>query len=653
MPNLNLTTRDGIAVITFDREGSSANLFDRRTLEELDDAIASVAANSALKGLMFRSAKPSIFIAGADLHVLANADAGELSSLIDFGQKVFNRVEDLRIPTVAAIHGACAGGGYELSLACDWRVASDSKKTKIGLPETQLGILPAWGGSTRLPALLGLPSALALILGGKLQAAKAAKFKGMVDEVVPPEHLEPFAESMLARGKRKRKIHWLLHQPFIASRIKAKAKGSLLSKTRGLYPGPEEALEVACSSVGRSRDESLRAEREAILRLSSRSETKQLLRLFFLQEKAKKNMPVHAEPKTIEKTAVIGAGIMGSGIAYWLSTRGVTVILRDVSAEAIAKGLHGISKLYREAAGRRVLTLVEAARGFDRIHAAEVPVSLKQCDLVIEAAVEDLEIKKRIFADLSARVSPGTLLATNTSALPIHELADVIDQPERLLGLHFFNPVHRMQLVEVVRAPSTSDETLATGVAFVRKIGKVPVVVKDSPGFLVNRVLMPYLVEAARIFDEGGDPEKIDRAMLDFGMPMGPLRLLDEVGLDVAAHVAKTLAAAFPERMRAPEIVVRLLEKGHLGRKSGRGLYRYDGHRSSPDPEALALRKGNSAPDDGIAERLAGLMTEEAERCLAEGIVATADDVDLAMVLGTGYAPFRGGPMQFKPSRKP
>ncbi len=648
MPNLKLTTRDGIATITFDRDGSSANIFDRATLEELDGLITEISTYASLKGLLIRSAKPSIFIAGADLKTLSSAKGDELKALIELGQQTFNRLADLKIPTVAVIHGACVGGGLELALACDWRIASDSKKTKIGLPETQLGILPAWGGSTRLPRLVGLPSALSLILSGKLLAAKAAKHKGVVDAVVPEENLDAFAAEWISRGKRKPENHPLIHNPLSVALIRKKAGSGLLAKTRGLYPGPAAALEVVADSIGRSREESLRAERDEIIRLAGLPETHQLMRLFFLQERAKKHRHVEAEPRKIERTAVIGAGVMGSGIAYWLSTRGYPVLLRDVSPDAIAKGLAGIGKSYRDATSRRVLTPTEAARGLDRIHVSSVPVPLDRCDLVIEAAVEELGIKKKIFADLSSRVSPDTLLATNTSALPVHELAEVITNPERLLGLHFFNPVHRMQLVEVVRTPSTSDETLATGVAFVRSIGKLPVVVRDSPGFLVNRILMPYLVEAAAIFGRGADPQALDREMLDFGMPMGPLRLLDEVGLDVAIHVARTLAAAFPERMKVPEIAAKLVEKGQLGRKSGKGFYLYDSGREFPNPVALNLRSGATPLPAGTRDRLAGLMADEARLCLAEGVAETPDDIDLAMVMGTGYAPFRGGPMQFR-----
>ncbi|MFT3991322.1 MAG: 3-hydroxyacyl-CoA dehydrogenase NAD-binding domain-containing protein [Luteolibacter sp.] len=643
MSHLHLTIADFIATLTFDRHGSSANLFDRATLLELGEHLDSIAENPDLTGLLIRSAKPGIFIAGADLHTLASAHGEDLRELIELGQSTFNLLADLKIPTVAAIHGACVGGGLELALACDWRVTSDSPKTKIGLPETQLGIIPAWGGSTRLPALIGLPNALPLILAGKILPAIAAKRKGIVDAVVPQENLETFALTFLKREKRQLKRHWIFHNKPAVALIRRKVGASLYQKTRNLYPGPLAALDVVTQSVLTTRSASLQNERTAIAHLAPLPETRQLLRLFFLQENAKKQRVNSAEPHAIHHAAVIGSGIMGSGISYWLSTRGISVILRDVADAALAKGMQTISKLYADARRHHVFTPTAAARGLDQIHPSSIPVPLNRCDLVIEAAVEQLDIKKKIFADLAARTSPACILATNTSALPIHELSEVVPHPENLLGLHFFNPVHRMQLVEVVRTDSTSEATLATGVAFVRSIGKLPVVVKDSPGFLVNRILMPYLVEAARLFEQGGDPETIDRAMLDYGMPMGPLRLLDEVGLDVALHVARTLATAFPERMNVPPVVERLAEKGNLGRKSGSGFYLYP--KSKPNPAALALRTGNTPAPADVRQRLAGLMTEEAQLCLKENIAASADDIDLAMVLGTGFAPFRGGPL--------
>ncbi|MCW1883425.1 3-hydroxyacyl-CoA dehydrogenase NAD-binding domain-containing protein [Luteolibacter flavescens] len=633
-------------VLTFDRENSSANIFDRPALIELNEKLDALSAHPELEGLIIRSAKPAIFIAGADLNVLSKLQGDKLRDLIELGQATFEKLARLPYPTVAAIHGACVGGGYELALACDWRIASDASVTKIGLPETSLGIVPAWGGTTRLPRLIGLPAALPLILGGKILSAGAAKAKGLVDAVIPRENLEAHALTCIARGKRRAKSFFHLHNPVSVAVIGAKAKKSLRQKSRGLYPGPEAALDIALASCTSPVEEGFRREREAILKLAARPETRQLLRLFFLQERAKKHRVADAEPRKIGRCAVVGAGVMGAGIAYWLSTRRHEVILRDLDDDALAKGMKSISKSYDESRKRRILTPIEAARGMDRILPSSVPVPLDRCDLVIEAAVERLDIKRKVFADLSARVRPDTILATNTSALPIHELADSISHPDRLVGLHFFNPVHRMPLVEVVRTSTTSDETLATAVAFVRSIGKLPVVVKDAPGFLVNRILMPYLVEASRIFERGGDPKVIDDAMLDFGMPMGPLRLLDEVGLDVAAHVARTLAEAFPNRMSVPDLLETLIAKGHLGKKSGSGFYIYENHSNTPNPVALELRAGGESTPSDVASKLSHAMSEEARRCLDEGIAETADDIDLAMALGTGYAPFRGGPLQ-------
>lgn len=648
MNHFRLQTDASHAFLTFDREGSSANIFDRDALLQLSQMLDELANHHELKGLVIRSAKPSIFIAGADLKVLSSAQGDEMRDLIELGQAVFQKLHQLPFTTVAAIHGACVGGGYELALACDWRVASDASVTKIGLPETNLGILPAWGGTTRLTRLIGLPSALPLILGGKILTAGAAKAKGLVDAVVPRENLESHALTFLSRGKRPFAKHGFVWNSIVAPVIEAKARKELLAKTRGLYPGPMAALEVAARGSNESIEAGLQRELNAVLGLASLPETCQLLRLFFLQERAKKHRFVDVEPRVIGRCAVIGAGVMGAGIAYWLSTHGHEVILRDIDDAAIARGMKSISANYDEARSRRVMTPTEAARGMDRILSSSVPVSLDRCDLIIEAAVERLDIKRSVFADLSARARPDTILATNTSALPVHKLADVISHPERLVGLHFFNPVHRMQLVEVVRTDSTSDSTLATAVAFVRSIGKLPVVVRDSPGFLVNRILMPYLMESAGFFERGGDPKKIDDAMLDFGMPMGPLRLLDEVGLDVSLHVARTLAEAFPNRMHVPWMLEQLVAAGQLGRKSKSGFYNYHGDHATLNPAAAALRTGAEEVPSDTAARLARAMTDEAHRCLDEGVAETADDIDLAMVLGTGYAPFRGGPLQYE-----
>lgn len=639
---------DGIAILTFDQPGSSANVFNEETLRELDLVLEEVERQSAdLTGLVISSGKPSIFIAGADLKQLSTATEPKLGDLIDLGQAVLGRLASLPITTVAAINGACAGGGCELALACDWRVASDSPKTRIGLPETQLGIIPAWGGSTRLPALVGLPTALSIILSGKLFKPAVAKRKGLVDEVVPVECLLDRARASATQGKRRPKRRSLLHNPLGRALIRARARHHLMVRSRGHYPAPLRALEVASRSVSTTPLLSQRNEREAILDLAQRRKTKNLIRLFFLSEQARKLRLPNTDPLPIENATVIGAGVMGAGIAYWLSARGLRITLQDISAEALALGMQRIESHYAKAVKQGVMSKVDAARGMDRIVPDCGDFPMQRMDLVLEAATEDLDIKKKIFRRLGGRVGPETLLASNTSALPVSELADCVPYPEQFVGLHFFNPVPRMKLVEVVRAERSSDQALARSLKFVQRIGKFPVIVNDHPGFLVNRILLPYLVEAANRYADGGDPVAIDRAMLDFGMPMGPLRLLDEVGLDVALHVANTLSRAFPDQLPVPLLMEQMVRRGELGVKSGAGFYLYDQKGPRPNPSPLAQRSSAHALPDDLGAQLARTMVEEARHCLEEGVAESADDIDFAMILGTGFPPFRGGPLRY------
>jgi len=646
MKHLNLSQTDGLARLTFDRQESSANIFDTETLEELLAVVTQIREDVSITSLLICSAKSNIFVAGADIKSLASATPGELATLIDLGHQVFQILEDLTIPTVACIHGACLGGGYELALACDWRIASDAAATKIGLPETQLGIIPAWGGSTRLPKLIGLTQALPLILSGKVLSAASAQRKGLVDQVAPKEHIDQLAQKFLAKEPRKLSSHLLLHSKASTYIIEARARKELIKLTRGLYPAPLKAIEVICKSVHTPAHISFRNERDAVIELTSQPETARLINLFSMREKAKKLGIPDIKPNEIKHPVVIGSGTMGAGIAYWLSSHHYPVLLKDVNDQALAKGMKSISKTYQTAVNRHIMSQAEASNCYDRIHASAETLPLLNHDLIIEAAVENIEVKKQIFADLSPRCSEDCILATNTSALPIHELADVVTNPSRIVGLHFFNPVHRMPLVEIVRAPSTSPQTLATAISFVQGIGKIPVVVKDSPGFLVNRILVPYLLEACNIFASGIDPFEIDEAMLEFGMPMGPLRLLDEIGLDVASHVAGTLTAAFSDRMSMPPLMDKMIEAGYLGRKTGKGFYLYNGHKAEPNTDLLQMRSSRDSSAQKIAEQLTRLMTEEAAHCLDEEIAESAESIDFAMVMGTGYAPFRGGPLR-------
>jgi len=647
---------DKICVLTFDRSGSSANIFDARTLTELSEELEFVANAPQIKGLVLASAKPTIFIAGVDLHAMTRGDSlEEVRRLIELGQSVFDRLATLSIPTVAAIHGVAVGGGYEICLACDYRLASTDRVTKIGLPETQLGLLPAWGGSTRLPRLIGLPKALDVILAGKTLSAKQALKRGMVDELVPAEYLLQVAVRKIALGKPRAASHRLTNNRLVASLLAMRLRGQLRAKTRGNYPAVPKALEVMARGVSTSIPKSLALEREAIDALIQTPACRNLIRVFFLQERAKKltlpGAPAAAAPKPVKRTAVIGAGVMGAGIAQWLSARELPVILRDLGTEQVAAGMASISRLYKESLKRRILSPCEARAGMDRIFPAPIEVSLRQVDLVIEAAVEKLELKKSIFQRLDELAGEETLLATNTSALPISELAAGTRRPERVLGLHFFNPVHRMQLVEIIAARQTSPETLRRALRFVQQIGKQPVVVKDSPGFLVNRILMPYLLEAGRLFEAGASMKNLDEAMLDFGMPMGPMRLLDEVGIDVALHVAQTLAASFSNRMAVPELLGKMIQAGFLGRKNGRGFYFHDkGKEPRAHAQAASFARNPAAAGlshTELQERMALLMINEAARCLEEEIVAEPADVDFAMIMGTGFAPFRGGPLRY------
>ena len=521
---------DQICVLTFDRPDSSANIFDRRTLTELDEELDFIANAPQVKGLILTSAKRSIFIAGADLKSMSEAPPGQVRELIELGQTVMNRLAALMIPTVAAVHGAAVGGGYELCLACDYRVASTDRVTKLGLPEIQLGLLPAWGGSTRLPRLIGLPGALDIILAGKTLAAKPALKRGMVDELAPEEYIVDVTARMIRRGKPQRSARRLTNNALVAAVIAARVRPQLLKKTRGHYPAVLKALEVVTQGISRSIPESLKLERDGILELMQSDVCRNLIRIFFLQERAKKRVLIGSGPlpgaKPIARTAVIGSGVMGAGIAQWLSSRKLPVILRDLNTEQVARGMASIAKVYQDGAKRHVFTPLEVRDGMDRIHPAPMEVPLRQVDLVIEAAVEKLELKKKIFQRLDELAGDDTLLATNTSALPISELAAGTRRPERVLGLHFFNPVHRMQLVEIVATRHTSPEALQRALRFVQQIGKLPVIVKDSPGFLVNRILMPYLVEAGNLFEAGASVTDLDEALLDFGMPMGPMALL-------------------------------------------------------------------------------------------------------------------------------
>jgi len=627
------TGTDHICVLTFDRPESGANIFDAATMSELGEHVDAIEVDGSLRGLIITSAKKSIFIAGADLKtLLIQAQTGELRDFIAEGQGVFNRIAALEIPSVAAIHGACAGGGYEITLACDWRVASDDPATRIGLPETTLGLIPAWGGSTRLPRLIGEDNAAEVILKGKLYSASEALKMGLVDGVSSREQLLEAARRLIDNGKRPH---------------------GEISPAKGKTPVPSDpksararALGVITTGGANAIDESLKLELDAIVDLGKTESTQNLIRNFFLAEKYKKGTS-KAQFEKVAHAAVIGAGVMGSGIAQWLSARGVTVILRDVNRELLDRGLARVEKTYADAVKRGLVTEEKARQGRARIVASTAPMELRDVQFVIEAASEKIDIKKEIFRELSMQAGPKTIIATNTSALPVSELAKCTVSPDRVIGLHFFNPVSRMKLVEVVMAKETSGKIREHALGFVRQIGKLPVVVRDAPGFLVNRVLFPYLIDAAELFEAGIEAEKIDNALVKWGMPMGPLRLVDEIGIDVTVDIAATLEKAYGRRDRAPEILQRMRESKLLGRKSGGGFYEYVGSEQSPNESLAQWRRAAAKNDVDLALRLMFLMINEAARCIEEKVVESPEDADYGMILGTGFAPHHGGPLRF------
>jgi len=649
---------DQICVLTFDRPESGANIFDDATLDELNEHLDFIENDAALRGLIIASAKKSIFIAGADLKtLLQQAQSGEMRAFIAKGQKIFNRLADLKIPTVAAIHGASAGGGYEVTLACDYRIATDDPTTRIGLPETTLGLIPAWGGCTRLPRLIGAQRAAEVILKGKLYSAQEASKLGLIDEIAPRDQLIDRAREKLRAGKRE-----------VEGRAPASsASQELRAPRRYGNPAPERAWQIINETLSISPDESLRTELDAIVDLGKMESTQNLIRNFFFAEKYKKGPSTPS--KRVVHAAVIGAGVMGSGIAQWLSSCGVTVILRDIAREQIDRGLANIEKIYADAVKRGLMTEQKAKEGRARIVASTAPMELRDVQFVIEAASEKMNIKKEVFSELAMEAGPKTVIATNTSALPVNVLAEVTVSPEHVVGLHFFNPVSRMKLVEVVMAKETSEETRARSVAFVRQIGKLPVIVHDSPGFLVNRVLFPYLLDAAELFERGLDADKIDSALVQWGMPMGPLRLIDEIGVDIAVDIGNTLEKAYGRRDDVSAVLLWLRDGQMLGRKTGAGFYKYEGKAQTRNDSLSQWRRalhgepegaeGPNIPpdwhrdprlrlnDEELARRLIFLMVNEAARCMEEKVVESAEDADYGMILGTGFAPFRGGPLRY------
>jgi 3-hydroxyacyl-CoA dehydrogenase/enoyl-CoA hydratase/3-hydroxybutyryl-CoA epimerase len=652
MSAFTLEERDGVLALRFDLPGEKVNLLTAATLDELEARLDEAARRTGARALLLESGKPGSFVAGADVRAIAaiqDAAGGEAAARR--GQAVFAKIAALPMPTVALIHGACVGGGLELALACRHRVASDDPATKLGLPEVQLGILPGFGGTQRLPARVGLLAALPLLLTGRRTSARAAKRIGLVDEIAAPQRLREAALRVIGaeepsgpRGFARAFEIAVRTLPPLRRFVLERARRDVLARSGGLFPAPLRILDAAAAGYDSGGEHGYAEEARLLGELLAGPVARSLLRIFLLSESA----PGDREAaRGVSRAFVAGAGQMGCGIAALLAGAGVRTRLHDADLAALARGL----SRSREKLGRRLREdRREQRAACDRIDPSAGLHGLATCDLALEAIVEDLEAKRRLLRELEARLPERALIATNTSSLDLDRLADGLARPDRLVGLHFFHPVESMRLVEVVRGAASSESAVALGCALARRLGKVPVIVANRPGFLVNRLLAPCLLEAERLVQEGAGVAEVDEALREAGLPMGPLELLDEVGLDVAMRVGEVLREAFPERPHAfaeVGLVRRLVSAGSLGKKSGRGFYRY-GRRRRPDPELP--RPGAGAADDWT-DRLLLLVVAEAWRCLAERVVESEDRLDLAMALGAGFLVAQGGPTRYARAR--
>jgi len=661
---------DGILHVKINREDRPVNALSRSALEELAYLLDHIRSQSDISGVIFSSGKPGNFIAGADVTELKDLTSKQAAKEISvFGQRVFQQLEDFPVPTVALISGSCLGGGLEFALACRYRIADDSPKTLLAVPEVKLGLIPGWGGTVRLPRLIGVMNALPMILTGKMLNGFQARSKGLVHDAVPHEALELVGRKILAHcqqfksptalfRKRKRPLFQRIVDQVgpVRNFVLGQAEKQVLSKTHGHYPAPIAAIQCLRDGLATSRTNAFEIEAEAISGLSESPVTTELMRLFFLQEDCKKppeSLNVSVEPQSIQQAAVIGAGAMGAGIALLMAKKGVWTRLKDIKPEFVSNGMKIIHDLVSGDVKRRRTTKIEAMQALDHLSPTTDYRGIKNADIVIEAVIEEPEIKRQVFTELAAATGPKTVLATNTSSLLVTEIASGIPHPERIVGLHFFNPPHQMPLVEVITTDQSSPEALATTLALVKRIGKTPVVVSDCAGFLVNRLLAPYMNEAGFLLAEVEDAMEIEKAAIDFGFPMGPLKLTDLVGINVAAHVAENMHAAYGDRMEPAPLWGALKElasenkKGQFRLVKKKKKKRFLNSAVSRAVKNLGSSPGVNLSREKIIQRLVFPVINEAARCLEEGVVQSADEIDLAMVFGTGFAPFRGGPMNY------
>lgn len=658
---ISLEYKNKIAYVGFGFNSTkSMTALDIDTMMELQEIVEELHTKSSdITGVIFHSHKDGCFLAGADINLIAGmkteADAADGS---ERGQTIYNRIEDLTVPTVACVDGVCLGGGLELALACKVILASNSPKTSLGLPEVKLGIIPGFGGTYRLPRKIGLPNSLDMILTGKTLRADKARRIGLVEEVYPRENLLSMAPNFFNKKPKHKgmqeSLKELATENFVTRKIIfQKVRESVLKKTNGFYQAPLKILDVMDSGMMKGRTSYLAGEAQAFGELCISEQSKNLQHIYFMSEGVKK----YTGPKSIiplpklDRGAALGAGTMGGGIAWLMADAGMQPIMKDLSTEALNLGLKQSSQNFSGALKRKKITPDQFERKQRSITAQLDYSGFKKIDLVIEAVVENMDIKKKVFTEVEKYVSRECLLTSNTSSLSVQEMSKALEHPERFAGLHFFNPVHLMPLVEIIIHDKIAPETIEALHKWVLRVKKTPVIVKDGPGFLVNRILVPYLNEAAYLLEEGVSVKDLDQAALNFGMPMGPARLLDEVGIDVAVKVGKVMYEGLGERAHPAKLSSKLVEKGLLGKKNAKGFYLYDekGKVLGPNPEIEELlpKEKKKVSEADLQMRLFLPMINEAAAILKDGIVHTASDVDLGLIFGIGFPPFRGGLLRY------
>ncbi|OJI50195.1 fatty acid oxidation complex subunit alpha FadJ [Vibrio vulnificus] len=647
-----------IAWLGIDVPNEKMNTLQAAFADEMKAIFAQLKDSSGLKGLIVHSLKPDNFVAGADVRMLeACKTAPEAEALARQGQELFQQLSDLPYPVVAAIHGPCLGGGLELALACDFRVCSDDDATRLGLPEVQLGLLPGSGGTQRLPRLIGLLPSLDLILTGKQLRAKKAKKLGVVDACVPQTILLDVAKQFVEKGKKRAKQKVTTKEKLLSGSglgrkfVFEQAAKKTHEKTRGNYPATVAILQVIQHGLEKGMKQGLELEAKRFGELVMSNESKALRSIFFATTEMKKETGSEAKPSKVGMVGVLGGGLMGAGISHVSVAKAkVPVRIKDVSNDGVLNALKYNYKLFDKQRKRRILSKAQLQSKMLQLSGGTDFTSFNRTDVVIEAVFEDLSLKQQMVADIEANAKPETIFATNTSSLPIHKIAEKAQRPENIVGLHYFSPVEKMPLVEVIPHESTSEETIATVVAFAKKQGKTPIVVKDQAGFYVNRILAPYMNESAHILLANEPIDKIDTALLDFGFPVGPITLLDEVGVDIGAKIMPILVAELGARFKGPDVFDVLLNDGRKGRKSGKGFYTYKGKKKEVDKSVYKLLKltpESKLSDNDIALRCVLPMLNEAVRCLDDGIIRSPRDGDIGAIFGIGFPPFLGGPFRY------